>query len=68
MVKELTIPQQKTLEKVLARKKKRFEMLRYSPQVFPDKVCKGCGGPVKITCKANVKSKLYCKDSCKPKR
>jgi hypothetical protein len=67
-MKELTLAQKKTLERVLKRKKEAMIQKLSHHGDYGEKICKGCGQPFKITCKANIKGKLYCKDSCKFKR
>lgn len=62
-MKQLTKSQQKRIDNIRKNKK-----LKIPVPVFPDKICKGCGLPFKITCKASLTTKLYCKDSCKPRK
>lgn len=65
MAIELTIPQRKTLERVLRKKREALSRKNSQKGDYGDKICLGCHHTFKITCKANIKNKLYCRDSCK---
>lgn len=67
-MKELTLDEKVKVEKALLKSKEALIHKLSHHGDYGEKICKGCGQPFKITCKANIKGKLYCKDSCKFKR